>query len=274
MKTFALIATTLLAIQAPTPTLLRRTLAANATDTYKIEDKVQETVKSTSMGELPELHVTSSRTLTLKTPTVNTSAGVAQFEATMTVDKITADGPAAALMNEKPKPSVQTGKLDVRGRMTYDPAASTDLLSSLLGGSPGAVTAGIFVELPERPVRPGDTWDITVPKSPLIFSQDQHLTATLVGDKIVDGVSVWVVSIRGQIRSLTDSSKFPGAKAGSGVKVDGTTDLTGEGLVDKSTGRTLQMTSKGDSKATIELLEYGITLDTTGTIESTAKLQK
>ena len=274
MKTLALLATALLAAQAPTPTLLRRTLAADATDTYKIEDKVQETVKSGAMGEIP-VNLTSTRTLVLRTSKVDAAAGTARFEATTTVDQIHADGPAAGLMGEKPPPVVQKGKLDVRGRLTYDPAATADLLSNLLGSSPGVVSAGIFVELPERAVRPGDTWDVTIPKNPLVYDQDQRLTATLVGDKDQDGVPVWVVSIRGVLRTVTDSTKVPGAKPGStGVKVKGEVDLTGEGLVEKATGRTVQMTSKGASKATIELTDTGITLDTTGTVESVAKLQK
>lgn len=273
MKLFSFLVVALLAPQASTPTLLRRTLAADATDTYKIEDKVEETVRSGAMGEIP-IHLNSKRTLTLHTSDVDAAAGIAHFQATTSVDEVKADGPAAALMNEKPKPTTQTGKLDVRGRMAYDPTAPGDLLSSILGSTPGAVSAGIFVELPERAVKPGDTWDIVIPKNPLVNDQDQHLTATLVGDKDLDGTPVWIVSIKGTLRSLTDSTKVPNAKPGTGVKVKGQVDLVGEGLVEKSTGRTVQMTSKGNSKATVELVETGITLDTDGTIESTAKLQK
>lgn len=276
MKTFAILATAIFAGQVPQalgPTLLRRTLTANTTDTYKIEDRVQETVKSAAMGEIP-VTLSSKRTLALRVTQVDAAAGTAKFEATTHIDEIKADGPAAGLMNQKPSDVTQTGKLDLRGRMTYDPVATADLMANLLGSSPGSVSAGIFVELPERPVRAGDTWTILIPKSPLVYDQDQRLTATLVGDKDLDGTPVWVVSIRGVLHTATDSTKVPGAKAGTGVKVNGEVDLAGEGLVEKSTGRTIQMTSKGTSKATVELVEYGITLDTTGTIDSTAKLQK
>ena len=275
MKPFALLALALLAQQGPAT--LRRALKADAVDTYKIEDKVTETVKS-AMGEMP-LTIGSTRTLVLKTTKVDDGAGTSRFEATTTVDKLEATGPAAAMAGEKPKPVTQAGKMDVRGRMTYDPAPATDPLAGLLSGVQGAGSAGTFVEFPEKAVKIGDSWDVVVPKNPYVYGEDQRLTATLTGEKEVEGAAVWTVAIRGTIRTAVDTSKLPplrGSDPSGGValKLQGQVELTGEGLVDKATGKTVAMTSKGVMKMTIDLADSGLTLDTNGTIESAIKLQK
>ena len=275
MKPLALFALALLAPQAPTT--LRVALKADAVDTYKIEDKVTETVKS-AMGEMP-LTIGSTRTYVLKTTKVDEGAGTARFEATTTVDKLDATGPAAAMAGEKPKPTTQAGKIDVRGRMTYDPAPASDPLAGLLSGVQGAGSAGTFVEFPEKAVKIGDAWDIVVPKNPYVYGEDQRLTATLTGERELDGKPVWVVAVKGTLRTAVDTTKLPPLKGGDpasniALRLLGQVDLTGEGLVDKASGKTVSMTSKGIMKMTIDLADSGLKLDANGTIESVMKLQK
>lgn len=276
MKSLALLALTLAAVQQPT--LLRRTFTADTIDTYKIEDRVDQTSTS-ALGQVP-MTIVSSRTYALKTTTVDAAAGTARFEATTTVDKLDVTGPASGAMGQKPKPFTQKGKIDLRGRMVFDPAASTDALATLMSGTQGTVAAGTFVELPERTVKVGDSWDVVVPKAPFLYDGDQHLTATLTGERTVDGAPAWVVAIKGTVKTDVDTSKLPSGKGVETpmgtvtVHLKGQVDLAGEGLVDKATGKTLSMTTKGVTKTTIDLVETGISLETTGTIESTAKLQK
>ena len=258
------------------PTLLRRALAVGA-ETYKIEDKVQQTVDS-PLGSQP-MAIATSRTLVLKTASVDAASGTGRVEATTTVDKVDASGGAASLMGAKPQPTVQTGKLDVRGRLAFDPLPRTDALANLLSGTGGTVTAGVFVELPEKPVRIGDSWDVVVPKSPYLLDADQRLAAVLTGERDFEGKPVWTVSIRGTIRTDVDTSRLPGGKGVETamgtltLRMRGAVEIAGEGLVEKATGRTLSMETKGTSKATIDLVEPGITLQTVGTVESKAKLQ-
>lgn len=277
MKTLALLAFALLAApQGEMP--LRRTLTAGNVDTYKIEDKVQQTVKMPG-GETP-MKIATTKTYALKTVAVDAAAGTATIEATTTFDKIEMDGPAAGMMGDKPQPVTQKGKIDVRNRITYEKTPGGDSLQSLLSGTQNAAASETFVELPEKPVKIGDKWEMVVEKNPLVFDQDQKLIATLTGEREVDGVAVWVVSVKGLLKTSVDSSKLPNAKgidspAGrTNIRVKGEIDLTSEGLVEKKTGRTISMITKGASKTTLELVETGITLETSGQLDSTVTLQK
>jgi hypothetical protein len=275
----ALLALSALAVATPQAgSLLRRTLKADTVDTYTIVDHTTQTVKS-PLGETP-VTASSTRTLALTTKSVDTAAGTAAIEATTTYDKLEADGPAADVMKAKPGPLTQKGKIDVRGRITFERVAQSGGIGTLLSGSESTLSAGSFVEFPEKPVQVGDSWDMIVPKSPMLSDVDQKLTAKLTGEKDFDGVPVWVVSVRGVIKTAMDSSKIPGAKpiqsplGPSTIRITGQDDITGEGLVEKSTGRTLSMALKAQSKKTIEVVESGITMDSTGQLESTITLKK
>lgn len=259
--------------------LLRRALKADTTDTYTIESKVQQTVNS-PLGDTP-MNINMTTTYAVKTLKVDDASQTADAEITTTVEKIDVDGPAAAMMGNKPAPIMQKGKLDVRGRFTPEKSATAASIQSLLSGGGASASSGFFVELPEKAVKVGDTWDIVIPKSPLTFDQDQKLTAKLVGEKDLDGVPVWVVSVSGSLKTSVDSSKLPkdAAQPDSPMGpitaiVKGQIDLTSEGLVEKATGRTLEMTSRGTLKSNVELVEAGMTITTSGTVDSIVKLKK
>jgi hypothetical protein len=280
MKSLALPLLALVAFQAAAPqagTVLRRTLKADATDTYEIVDH-SDILAKTPAGDMP-VKVSSTRTFVLKTKTVDDKLGTAAIEATTTVDKLEADGAASDLAKTKPAPVTQTGKIDVRGRITYEKKAGGDL-SNLINGTSSTLAAGTFVEFPEKALKVGDSWDMVVPKDPMIFGEDQKLTATLTGEKDMDGVQVWVVSVRGVVKSAVDSSKIPGAKpvetpiGPMTIRINGQDTVSGEGLVEKSSGRTVSMTIRSASKKTIELVETGISMESTGTSESKITLKK
>ena len=269
----ALLLLTIVLPQEPA-TLLRRSFHPGDVEVYKMEDRVEQTVTS-AMGKMP-MTLTSNRTYTLRTTAVDDASGVAQFEATTVVDKITADGAAAPLASQKPSPTIQKGKVDVRGRTTLVAVPKEEMLSGLMSGTQGAISAGYFVEFPEKAVKIGDRWEIVVPKSPLLFDRDQRLTETLTGEKVIDGVPVWTVSLTGTLKTLIDGSSLPVGKSESplAVSVEGQDDLLGEGLIEKSTGRTLRMTIQGVSKRTIKLLDSGLTLQVEGKVDSKIELEK
>ncbi len=280
MKSLALPFLALLAFQAAAPqagTVIRRSLKADATDTYTIVDRSEQTVKS-PLGDMP-VTVSSTRTFVLKTKTVDDKLGQAAIESTTTVEKLEADGAASDLAKAKPAPVTQTGKIDVRGRITYEKKPG-DAVSGLLNGASSTLAAGTFVEFPEKPLKIGDSWDMVVPKDPMVYGEDQKLTAKLTGEKELDGMPVWIVSIRGVVKSFVDSAKIPGAKpldtpvGPMSVRISGQDTLSGEGLVEKSTGRTVSMSMKSLSKKTIELVEAGISMESTGTLDSKISLKK
>ena len=253
--------------------LLRRKLVSESVDVYKMTDRVEQTVVS-AMGTMP-MTITSDRTYVLRTTKVDEGAGNALFEATTTVDKITADGAASAMGAQKPGPVVQKGKIDVRGRMTLDPTPSSETVAGLMSGTQGAVAAGNFVEFPEKMVKVGDRWEVVVPKNPLLFDRDQHLSETLTGEKVVDGTPVWTVSINGTIQTSIDGSSLKGSPENRlDVRIEGQDEILGEGLVEKATGRTVLMTLRSNAKRTIKLLDTGLTLQVQGKSESKVTLEK
>lgn len=275
----ALLALSALSVAAPQAgTLLRRTLKADSVDTYTIVDRTNQTVKS-PMGVVP-VNASTTRTMVMTTKSVDAAAGTGVVEATTTYEKMEADGPAADVIKAKPGPLTQKGKIDVRGRITFERVAQAGGIGTLLSGSESTLTAGSFVELPDKAVQIGDSWDMVVPKSNMVSNVDQRLTAKLTGEKEVDGVPVWVVSVRGIVKTTIDTSKIPGAKpiesplGPTTFRINGQDDITGEGLVEKSTGRTLLMVLKSQSKKTIEIVEPGLTLESTGQLESTITLKK
>ena len=278
MKSLPLALLLMLSARPQGETSLRRTLKEGSVDTYTVIDKVQQTV-TVQGAQIPQA-ISTTKTYVLRTKAVDAAAGSAAVEATTTFEKIEGDGGMVKALGDKPAPTTQTGKIDVRGRLTLDKGPGGESLQSLLGGTQATAAAGTLLELPEKPVKIGDKWDIVIPKGPLVFDKDQRIVATLVGEREVEGVAVWVVSIRGVVRTAVDSSKVPGVKpldtpmGATSVKIQGEVDLTGEGLIEKATGRTVSMESKGPSKSTIELVEIGFTLASTGTLESSVKLKK
>jgi hypothetical protein len=89
---------------------------------------------------------------------------------------------------------------------------------------------------------------------------------------------VWVITTSGKLAIDVDSSKLPktdneGPLGGQNVKVKGSTELSVESLVEKGTGRTLKSETKTKTKSTIEVVDFGISVDSTGTSTTVATLQ-
>lgn len=256
--------------------LLRLTLKENTTDIYKIETKAKQTVNSPA-GE-QEIGINAASTYKVTIKKLDTDKGTADLSIENTTDKFDVDGPLAEMI-PKPKPSTLTGKLSSRGR--FDPDLGKVSTEQLMGG--GGQLGGpspVFVELPEKAVKIGDTWDVVISKGPFTTSEDQKLTAKLVGEKKLNDKDVWIISTSGSLKSDIDSSKLPkkadddaGGLSGQDVKIKGTTEITLESLVEKTTGRTLRSEMKTKTKNTIEIVQMGVTVDSSGSSTTIATLQ-
>lgn len=269
-----------LAVAAHQGILIRRKLEENTTDKYKIETKLKQTISMPNgMGD-QDMDINSVSSYAVKVGKVDAATGVADVEVTTKVEKMDMTGPMAAMADNEDikKPFTLKGKMDVRNRITMEAAKSSDMMAAMMMGSQSSSNNSTFIELPEKAVSVGDSWEVIVPKGPLTGKEDQKLTAKLVGEKDVDGVSVWVVSLTGLIKTDADLSKLAdqagGAAAGQKMTIKGTVDLTAEGLVDKGNGRTIKMTSKAKMKQTVELVDMGMSVDTKGTVDSVVTLQK
>jgi hypothetical protein len=256
---------------------IQRTLTENTTEVYKIDSKVNQTIESQQMGEMP-LNVTSAMTYQINTGKVDPSGGTAAVQVTVSVDKMDADGPLGDLLGQqKIKPVIETGTIDKFGHMVLEAPKAFDLMEAAMAGTQ-TTQSSMFIELPNHPVKVGDTWTIAIPKS-AFMSDDQSITAKLVGDKTVDGKSVWVVDVTGNVTTVIDSTKMPSSGDSpsplSKMKFvcKQFAQVDGEGFVDKATGRTVSYTTGGKMKNTIEIPDHDMTIDANGTYSSTVKLQ-
>jgi hypothetical protein len=218
----------------------------------------------------------------LKVGAVDAAGGQAPVDVTTKVEKFDVEGPLAdAMAGQKDKLLISTtvsGKVDSRNRFTSDPTKKIDPRAVIMGASTSTIMSPL-IEFPEKPINIGDTWDVTVPKGPITSKADQKLTAKLVSEQIVDGKSVYVLSITGTIKmdvnvgELMKANPVPEMEALGAVDmtIKGTTEISADANVDKITGQTISMTIKLKTKQETSIAQLGDqTIPSTGT--STIKI--
>jgi hypothetical protein len=181
-----------------------------------------------------------------------------------------------------PAPTVQQGTIDKYGHLVLKAAASSGNSSAaILLGATDVMQGSMLVELPDHPVKIGDSWDIVVPKGAMSDS-DQKITVKLSGEDKVDGHDVWKVDLSGTININFDSASLNSdappnpnnTLANLHIIGKGSTTVAGAGTIDKATGKTLTIDSTGTVKLSLELPEAGdATAEVTGTTSSELKLQ-
>lgn len=152
----------------------------------------------------------------------------------------------------------------------------------MMAGMPGmseisAQSLLTFIELPEKPIKIGESVEVALPASSgatAMGMKDVKMTIKLIGEKEVEGQKQLVLSYSGNMKIDIDPSKDPKATAGQGMKMWGTAVLTGEGIVEKATGKTISnlMTVKNDLKVFVE--QIGMELPVKGTITMKLSLVK
>ena len=268
-----------LAAAAGQGVMLRRELKENATEVYSIKTEMKQSLTIGAMGD-QELAINSSMKLTLKTGKLDATTGEAGVESVITDIKTETDGVAAMMGDqaEVPKEIKSTGTLDARNRIKLAAPKTQGLVEMMLGSS-SPTSALMFIEFPEKAVNVGDTWTVTLPKSPAYGNKEQTLTAKLESEKEVDGTKVWVLSLAGKIKLDFDMTEMMKSMpnnpmAGQKATMKGDIDLTGEALVDKSNCKTIRCTTNSKTKNTVTLEDVGMTIDASGTAKTTLSLQK
>jgi hypothetical protein len=138
----------------------------------------------------------------------------------------------------------------------------------------------VVLVLPEKAVKIGDTWDIPVPKGALTYTEDQKLTAKLVGEKKYNDKDVWVIATTGTIKVDVDTAKFgddpdaTGPMANMKMHFTGPAEVTGETLIEKATGKLLHAETKTKATQKIEIAQFGVSIDATTTGTSIVNLKE
>jgi hypothetical protein len=276
--TLLLLAATTFAFAARTDdsVLLRRVLTEGETVTYVTTIDVSQQMNVGGLGD-QDLTIKGTSGLTVKVGKVDKEKGTAKVETTTTVGKMEMGGSIAGMVPPMSdvKPIVQSGTISDRNRFTADPTtnAAPGMMQLMSGGQQSSVSQ--FLDFPEGPVKVGETWDVLVPKGSMTYPEDQKLTATLKGEKDVDGVAAWVVTITGTYLAKIDSSKIPGAQENpmGTINVDAKSVVTAEATLDKVTGKVLTMTATVKSK-TKTAIGDSINIESDGTTKTETKIVK
>jgi hypothetical protein len=262
--------------------LIRRELKENSLDMYLVTMTGQQNVNVPGMGEQP-MGIKSSMHYTLKTGKVDPEKGEADCEMIVTDMKFELDGPMAemAQMGDMPKEIVVPGKLNNRNRVVVDSSKLLNPTLMMLGANTTS-GFGFTIEFPEKPVKIGDAWEVTLPKTPFFGKAEPKLAAKLLGEKTYDKTQVWEISMEGEIpldvdlqevmKSLPAGStgNFPDMK----IMMRGTVKMTSTFLVEKSSGRVYRMESTAGGKQTLELVDMGMNVETSGSMTTVMALQK
>lgn len=256
---------------------IRRVIAPNSSEVYAMEMQSKQSFELPG-GGAQEMTVTSGMTYTFNYGE-RAADGTMPLKLTMSNFKMQMDGPMAGMMPQEqmPKELVQEGKADANGRIVLSPPKNMSPAFAMMSSATSLSGVGLFADLPAKPVKLGDTWEVIVPKNPMLSEKDQVLQGKLLGEATVDGRPVWRIGLTGTLNTTMDLGKAmqgnPNAPTGGMAMVmKGEMGMNGEGLVDKETGQTLQMTTKMTSKANLELTDMGMTIPITG--ETTVKVTR
>ncbi len=270
---------------------IRRELKAGATETYKIENEIKQFVEIPSMGE-QDMVIQTIATVALKTLAVNAEKGTADVEALTKYEKLSMEGSIAAMMGDStggklPDPKTEKGTLDSRNRFSIpkDPKAKPQTPAAGPGmGIPGmgAMSSAMLlnlIALPEKNWKVGDTQQIDLPGAASMATmgvKDLKMTLKITGEKVVDGQAVWVLSYSGDMKLDVDPSKTPNAPTSpmGQMKMTGTAQITGEGLVDKATGKTVSNLMQIANKGTMFIEQAGMEIPMRGTVVMKLSLVK
>lgn len=262
---------------------LRRDLKEGQVDNYAMSMSGKELITSPlGLGDR-EITTTSSMKLSLAVGKVDEAAHKAALTMTASEIKFVMQAPMIGAMpkQEIPKQIVSRGFLDDHNRIVEMK------LPAGPAGQPGAFGATdfngfLFIEYPDAPVKQGDKWTVTFPKTPMLGDQEIKMPATLVGPAKWGDQDAWELKSEAAVPLNIDLNKLmKGQKDPTGgmlgtmhMILTGSIDIAVDVLVEKSSGRALKMTMKTKGKQKIDIADRGMSIPMTNDATMTMELQK
>lgn len=268
LTAFALVAVAI----AQSANLIRVDIKPDSTDNYVVESTMKNVMNMPTGGE-QDMTIRSSMKYALKYGVADKD-GKHNLGMTVTDIKMDMEGPMAEMagqMGEMPKEMKFEGKVDNRYRVTElkQAGASQNPMLAMMGSSMNYTM--LFIELPEKEVNIGDSWDVNIAKNPMMGIPDTTLKATLKGEKDNNGTPCWVISLTGKIPTKMDMAELmkdqpdpSGMMANMEMIITGTMDLNTEALIAKNGGKAQVVTSNMKTKQTIEIKNIGMSMDMSG----------
>lgn len=258
--------------------VLRRTLEEGKTETYVATADVKQSADLPGMGD-QDMSAKMEGTYLITPGKRADGADKTPIDLTYTITKMDSDGPMAAFMPQTPPGATKfKGTIDDRGRLVLESSTSAAVSNPSTIAGMSMLGATTFIELPEKAVKVGDTWKIVVPKSSSI-PEDTTFTGTILAEKDIDGHAGLAVKIEGSAKMSLDLVKMmseAGGAAPAGIDsmvVAGTMKIVSQGVIEKSTGKTLRMQSKVESDMKVEMPSRSISIPMKGTTTTEIKLQ-
>jgi hypothetical protein len=222
------------------------------------------------------------------------ATGKTDLEMKTTNIKMEASGAAEMMMGQQelPKEYSIMGKVDDRYRISEMKTAGLSAQTQMVMGMGGTGAMSMLFELPEKPVKIGDTWQVNMPKNPMMGDKEYPLTAKLLGIKEVDGVSAYDIEIGGKVDLDINMSevlkKMQAAGGASGgadggmmemmagfeIMMKGVMNVSGSAQVDQKSGRLLANSTKMATKQVMTIGGVGISVDVNGSTTVSMKLAK
>lgn len=261
---------------------LKRVLVEGETTKYKVELGGKQNISSPMFGD-QEIGSNTVTILQIKTLAANAEAKSFDIEATTTVESSTKSGAMAAMV-PSPKAGdqiVQKATLNVQNKLIL---AKNTKVSNQIQGLEVVSAAGLMIDFPDRDLKVGDSWEVSIPASPYtVESKDAKYTATVQSEKTLDGKDVVIISLVGSAKTTIDVGKMMAESADvnspipAGTKVITTSDaeLHSDIVVEKATGRTISVTATVKSKETTDVDMNGqpLSIPSTTTLTLSVKLQ-
>ncbi len=270
--------------------LLRRDLTKVGTDNYRMDMKVAQTIQlgSMGMGDMP-IDISSAMKLGFKVGDQDPETKKSPVDITMSDIKFDLQGipggggGMGGGMPEMPKEIKSKAKIDERNRFTDIqnipiPGQNPQMgqMMMMMGGSSNPLT-GFLIEFPEKAVKFGETWDVKMPKNPMLGNQEIVLKATLVGEKEFMGEKAYEISMTGSFplkvdfaEMMKNNPEMQGMMGGMNMQMSGKMEMRSVYLVQKGTGKTLSMESLTKSSQRLDLPDMGQGFDMSG--ETTIKI--
>ncbi|MBI5706338.1 MAG: hypothetical protein HZC36_05045 [Armatimonadetes bacterium] len=261
--------------------LLRRQLKEGEQTNYRIEISGDMKADIPTMGE-QDMGMKGGMDYSMKLGKVD--GNKADAEILVSNVKMEVTGPMADMAppQEAPKDQKSTGKIDNLGRVILNKTAGMSPELMMMAG-PGMNTMGQTIEFPEKAVKIGDTWTVTVPKSPMSAKVDSQLTAKLIGESELEGVPVYEITLEGKtpldidfaevLKAMPDSP-MAGMLGGMSISLKGSVGIKSKGFFERSTGKAIKLETTLDNDQTINIEQMGMSVKTVGKIVIKMSLKK
>ena len=249
--------------------LIRRELKEGSKDSYKVTTKVSQTMvpsdpnQAAMMGGDRKFGISMQMDMSTNTQKLAEDKKSADFE--MSFENIVYDfGEMSGMISADtlPRAMKATGKMDDRSRLLE---MKMPEMPGTFGGS--SMAGPLMIELPEKAIKVGDSWDMPLPTAKALGAGDGKITAKLIGLEDFEKIPVYSIELSSSLPIDADLGEMAAASGAPAMKIlaKGKFNMKGTALVERATGKTLKMQVEFDTVSHVKMPDVGIEFDSTGT---------